>query len=112
MVPEVAKKRYKNRTGGSEFKCFHWWEVVRHQSKWRAKSAASSTTDPWISSCDRTGEEMTRPIGQDRAKMTAQKGKEKECPSSQSKSYSTVGGMMSTLKKLNTSFAKAQLWKQ
>jgi hypothetical protein len=30
MVLEVVKERYKNKTGGSEFKRFHWWEAVRH----------------------------------------------------------------------------------
>jgi hypothetical protein len=40
-----------------------------------------------------------------------EKGQRKEGSSSQSESYSTVGGMISTLKKLNTLFANAQLWK-
>jgi hypothetical protein len=30
IVLETIKLRYKNRTGGSEFKCLHWWEAVRH----------------------------------------------------------------------------------
>jgi ribosomal protein L32E len=69
MVLEVVKERYKNKTGGSEFKRFHWWEAVRHQSKWRAKSAISSITNSWVSSSDRMGEEeVTHPIGRDRAK--------------------------------------------
>jgi hypothetical protein len=64
MVLETAKERYKNRAGGFEFKCFHCWEAMRHQTKWRAKSASSSTTDPWISSSDPTTEdEVIRPIG-------------------------------------------------
>jgi hypothetical protein len=42
----------------------------------------------------------------------AQKGKTKDGSSSQSESSSTVGDMMSTLKKLSNSFAKSQLWKQ
>jgi hypothetical protein len=56
-----------------------------------------------------TEEEVTRPMGWDRAKMTAQKGKgnEKKCSSSQSEYSSVVDGIMSTLKKLSTSFAKA-----
>jgi hypothetical protein len=33
MVLETAKERYKNRTGGSEFKRFHSWEAVRHQPR-------------------------------------------------------------------------------
>jgi hypothetical protein len=77
MVLETVKQRYKNRTG-SEFKRLHWWEVVRHQSKWRARSAAPSTMDLFVSSSeDATEEEVTRPIGRDRAKAAAQKGKGK-----------------------------------
>jgi hypothetical protein len=80
---------------------------MRHQSKWRAKSVGSSTTDPWIFSSDpMTEEEVTCPMGQDRGKAVTRKGKgkgkEKEDSSSQSESFSTVGGMMSTLKKLST----------
>jgi hypothetical protein len=40
------------------------------------------------------------------------KGKWKEGSSSQSESSSIVGDIMSTLKMLITSFAKAQMWKQ
>jgi hypothetical protein len=40
------------------------------------------------------------------------KGKAKERLSSQSNSSSSVGGMMSTLMRLSTSFTKLQLWKQ
>jgi hypothetical protein len=70
----------------------------------------SSTTDPFLSSSDpATEEEMTRPIGRDRTKVTARKGKVKECSSSQSESSSTMGDIMSTLKKLSTSFTKAQM---
>jgi hypothetical protein len=79
---------------------------VRHQLKWRAKSAG----DPKISSSDPTIEEdVTRLIDRDRAKAAAWKGKEDS--NSQSKFFTAVGGMMSTLKKLITSFAKAQLRK-
>jgi hypothetical protein len=75
MVLETAKERYKNRTGGFGFKDFHWWEAVRHQHKWRAKSASSSTTDPWVCLSDRMSEEeVTRPIDRDRAKVAARKG--------------------------------------
>jgi hypothetical protein len=59
---------------------------------------------------------MTHPMDQDRAKMVTRKGKGKgkgkECLSSQSESSFVVGGMMSTLNKLSTSFTKAQLLKQ
>jgi hypothetical protein len=58
-----------------------------------------------------TEEEVTRPIGRDRAKTMARKGKGKEDPSSQSESFSTMGGIMSTLKKLDTSFTRVQMWK-
>jgi hypothetical protein len=113
MVLETAKEHNKNWTGESEFKHFHWWEAVRHQPKWRAKSSSSSTTDSWVSSSDRTcEEEVTCPIDQDRVKAAAQKGKANEGSSSQSESSSAVDGMMSTLKRLSTSCAKAQLWKQ
>jgi hypothetical protein len=76
----------------------------------RAKSVSSLTIDPWVSSSDRTGEEeVTHPMGHDRAKTVVWKGKEKvkEGSSSQSEASSAVGGTIFTLKKLNTSFAKA-----
>jgi hypothetical protein len=70
----------------------------------------SSTTDPWVSSNDRTDEEeVTRP---GRAKAAARKAKAKEGSSSQSESSTVVGDMMSTLKRLSISFNKAQLCKQ
>jgi hypothetical protein len=55
---------------------------------------------------------VTYPIGQNRAKPAAWKGKGKEGSSSQSESSSAVGGIMSTFKKLSTSFAKVQMWRQ
>jgi hypothetical protein len=86
---------------------------VRHLPKWRARSAASSTTNPFLSSSDPAIEdEVTCLIGRDRAKAAVQKGKGKEGSSSQNKFSFVVGGIMSTLKKLRTSFGKAQLWKQ
>jgi hypothetical protein len=42
----------------------------------------------------------------------ARNGKAKEGSSSQSEPSAVVGGMMSTLNRLSTSFAKSQLWKQ
>jgi hypothetical protein len=54
---------------------------VRHQPKWRVRSAGSSTIDLFLSSSDPTTEkEVTRPIGQDRAKAAVQKRKGKEGP--------------------------------
>jgi hypothetical protein len=112
MVFEIAKQRYKNRTG-AEFKRFHWWEAVRYQPKWRARSNAPSTMDAFVFSSEAaTEEEVTRPIGRDRAKTVARKGKGKEDSSSQSGSSSAMGGIMSTLKKLSTSFTRAHMWKQ
>jgi hypothetical protein len=109
MVLETAKQRYKNRTG-SKFKRLHWWEAVRYRPKGRAWSTGSSTIDQFLSSTDLAiEEEVTHPIGQDRAKATAWKEKGKEDSSSQSESSSTVGGIMSALKKLSTSFAKAHM---
>jgi hypothetical protein len=55
---------------------------------------------------------VARPIGRDRAKTSVQKEKGKEDSSSQSRSSSTIGGIMFTLKKLDTSFTRAQMWKQ
>jgi hypothetical protein len=55
---------------------------------------------------------VTRPIGRDRAKTAAWKGKGKEDSSSQSRSSSAMSGIMSTLKKLGTSFTRAHMWKQ
>jgi hypothetical protein len=112
MVLDTTKQRYKNRTG-FKFKRLHWWEAVRHQPKWRARLVDSSTTDPFLSSSDATNEdEVTRSIGRDRAKAAARKGKGKEGSSSKSESFSVMGGIMSTLKKLSTSFTKVQMWKQ
>jgi hypothetical protein len=80
MVLETAKQQNKNQIR-SEFKRLHWWEAVRHQPKWRVRSAGSSTIDLFLSSSDPTTEkEVTRPIGQDRAKAAVQKGKGKEGP--------------------------------
>jgi hypothetical protein len=81
---------------------------VRHQPKWRVRSDGSSIIDPFLSSSDpATKEEVTHPIGRDRAKVAARKGKGKESSSSQNKSSFAVGGIMSTLKNLSTLFVKA-----
>jgi hypothetical protein len=112
MVLEIAKQRYKNQTC-AEFKRFHWWEGVRYQPKWMARSNAPSTMDAFVSLSEaRTKEEMTHPIGRDRAKTTARKEKLKEDSSSQNGSSSVMDCIMSTLKKLCTSFTRAQMWKQ
>jgi hypothetical protein len=96
MILEIAKQRYKNRTG-DEFKRFHWWEGVRYQSKWRVRSDAPFTMDAFVSSSEAgTKEEVTHPIGRDRAKMATRKRKGKEDSSSQSGSSSSMGGIMST----------------
>jgi hypothetical protein len=108
MVLEITKQRYKNRTG-AEFKRFHWWEVVRYQPKWRARSDAPSIMDAFVSSSEAGTEEVTRLIDRDRAKMTTRKEKEKEDSSSQSGSFSVMDGIMPTLKKLGTSFSRAEM---
>jgi hypothetical protein len=59
-----------------------------------------------------TEDEVTRPIGRDRVKTAAWKGKWKEDSTNQSGSSSTIGGIMPTLKKLGISFIRAQMWKQ
>jgi hypothetical protein len=59
-----------------------------------------------------TKEEVTRLIGRDRVNMIARKGKGKEGSSSQSRSSYSIGGIMSTLKKLGTSFTMVPMWKQ
>jgi hypothetical protein len=58
-----------------------------------------------------TEEEVTHPIGRDRGKMAARKGKGKEDSSSQSGYSFAMGGIMSTLKKLGTSVTRTQMWK-
>jgi hypothetical protein len=69
--------------------------------------------DPFVSSSEATtDEEVTRPIGLDRAKVAARKGKGTKGSCSQSGSSSKMGVIMSTLKKLSTSFIKVQMWKQ
>jgi hypothetical protein len=57
---------------------------------------------------------VSHPMDQDRAKAATLMGerKGKEGSSSQRESSFAMGGMMFTLKMLNTLFAKAQLWKQ
>jgi hypothetical protein len=112
MILGIAKQRYKNWTG-AEFKRFHWWEAVRYQPKWRARSDAPSTMDAVVSSSEVAIEkDVTHLIGRDRAKTVARKGKEKEDSSSQSESSFTISDIMSTLKKLDTSFTRSQMWKQ
>jgi hypothetical protein len=109
MILEIAKQRYKYRTG-AKFKRFHWWEGVRYQPKWRARSDALSTIDAFVSSSEAgTEEEVTHPIGRDRAKTTARKGEEKKDSSSQNGSSSAMGDIMSTLKKLGISFTRVQM---
>jgi hypothetical protein len=115
MILKTAKEWYKSRTRSSEFKRFHWWDAVKNQPKGGVKFVGSSSTDPWVSSSDRTTEEkVSHPMDQDRAKAATLMGerKGKEGSSSQRESSSAMGGMMFTLKMLNTLFAKAQLWKQ
>jgi hypothetical protein len=69
--------------------------------------------DAFVSSSEaETEEEVTHPIGQDRAKTVMRKGKGKEDLNSQSGSSSAIVDIMSTLKKLDTSFTRAQMWKQ
>jgi hypothetical protein len=112
MVLEMAKQRYKNRTS-AEFMHFHWWEGVRYQPKWRARSDVPSTIDAFVSSSEvGTEEEVTHPIGRGRDKTSTRKGKGKEDSSSQSGSSSTMDVIISTLKKLDTSFTRARMWKQ
>jgi hypothetical protein len=83
---------------------------VRHQPKWRVRSADSSTIDPFLFLSDpATEEEVICHIDQNRAKAAARKEKEKEGLSSQSESSSIVGDIMSTLKKLSTLFSKTQI---
>jgi hypothetical protein len=63
--------------------------------------------DAFVSSSEAAiEEEVTHPIDQDRAKTAARKGKEKEDSSTQRGSSSSMGGIMSTLKKLATSFTR------
>jgi hypothetical protein len=75
-----------------------------------ARSVVSSTTDPFVSSSEVTTEEdVTHPIGQDRAKLVVWKAKGNEGSYSQSESFFTMGDIMPTLKKLNTTFTKARI---
>jgi hypothetical protein len=102
-------QEYSSRQAGVIAACN---KQVWHQLNWRKKSAGSSTADPFISLSDPTTKgKVTHPIGWDRAKAATQKGKGKECLNSQSESSSVIGGIMFTLKKLSTSFTKAQTWK-
>jgi hypothetical protein len=112
MVLKIAKQQYKNWTG-AEFKRFHWWEVVRCQPKWRARSDAPSTMDAFISLSEVAIEEkVTHPTDWDRVKTVTRKGKRKEDLSSQSGSFSVMCDIMSPVKKLVTSFIRTHMWKQ
>jgi hypothetical protein len=69
--------------------------------------------DAFISSSEAaTEEEVTHSIGLDRVKMVAWKRKGKKDSSSKNGSSSLMGGIMSTLRKVDTSFTKTQMWKQ
>jgi hypothetical protein len=75
-----------------------------------ARSVVSSTIDSFVSSSEvTTEEEVTHPIGQDRVKLVVWKGKGNEESYSQSEPFFTMGGIMSTLKKLNTTFTKPRI---
>jgi hypothetical protein len=88
-------------------------ESCAHQPKWRARPTNSSTTDLFLFSTDpATEEEVTHPIDQNKTKAAARKGKGKEYSSSQRESSIALGDIMSIIKKLSTSFTKAQMWKQ
>jgi hypothetical protein len=66
-----------------------------------------STMDAFVSSSEgATEEEMTHPIGRDRVKTIARKGKGKKGSSSESGFSSSIGVIMSTLNKLDTSFTR------
>jgi hypothetical protein len=109
MILETTKERCKNQTG-AKFKRFHRWEVVIHQPKYMARSDAQSTIDAFASSSEAvTDEEVTHPIGRDRGKTAARKGKEKEGSSSKSMSSFSIGDIMSTVKKLDTLFIRTQM---
>jgi hypothetical protein len=74
------------------------------------KSDALFTMDAFVFSSEAaTDEDVTHPIGQNRAKMAARKGKGKEDSSSQNGSSSSMTGIMPTLKKLGTSFTWTQM---
>jgi hypothetical protein len=68
--------------------------------------------DVFVSSSEAGTEEVTHPIGRDRARRPHGRKKGKEDSSSQNGSSSAMAGIMSTLKKLDTSFTRAQIWKQ
>jgi hypothetical protein len=83
---------------------------MRHQPKLRARSAGLSIMDPFFSLSEAaTEEEVTHPIGWDRAKVAMRKGKGQEDSSSQSVSSFIMSGIMSTLKKLSISFTKVHM---
>lgn len=129
MVMENAKARYA-RKAGHEFKLFHWWQAVRQEPKWSLKhgvgpsidvgkrSRLGSSGDASSGSRDTTEEEVSRPMGRDRAKTAArrEKGKGKESSSSgQSQSATDSGNMgpiLQRLCKIQNRIATAKMWKQ
>jgi hypothetical protein len=126
MVMEAAKARYAQKAG-HDFKHFHWWQAVRHEPKWSVKHGGGPSIDVSkrsrlgvsgeYSSGDRdTEEEVTaRPMGRDRAKAAARRGKGKEKAGSSSQTTGgsdAMGGMMQDFCKISRDYTQAKLWKQ
>jgi hypothetical protein len=71
----------------------------------------TSTMDAFVFSSEAgTEKEVTHPIGRDRAKTAMWKVKGKDDSNSQSESSSAMAGIMSSLKKLYTSFTRTLGW--
>ena len=118
MVMEATKAKYL-KDMKHEFKLEHQWEAVRHHPKWANKGGDESdgskrtrltSTGEYSSAGSRASEEeISRPIGRDRAKAAARKNKGKATSSSDS---TGMGDMLKNLCKVSKRFMKVSLWKQ
>jgi hypothetical protein len=121
MVMAAAKARYKNtHKDHKEFKLEHWWNIVRHQPKWLGRDDASKRarlgeSGEYSSGGGNTEEEVTRPIGRDRAKAAARRGRAQgKAPASSASSGDSTGtaSQLSQMSFTSDKLALAILWKQ
>jgi hypothetical protein len=123
MVMEAAKARYRQKAG-HEFRLFHWWQVVRNQPKWSRKHGGGPSIDvskrsrlgssgEYTSGSRETDEEVSRPMGRDRAKAAARKGKGTASSSDvDSSSMSGTGSMLKNLCKVSKRFVTAKMFRE
>ncbi|CAM0883803.1 unnamed protein product [Alopecurus aequalis] len=123
MVMKAAMARYENDHKVTQpFKRHHWWEVVRHEAKWKGQHGPGSGADS-TSKRTRLGvsgeytsseatEEDERPTGRDRAKAAARKDKGKRKGKESSSSSTEVASKSFAMKNMMQGLVKAKLLKQ